>query len=741
MDPNQIIAQPEEWVWLAPDWSDYASGDKPPAGKTGWTRVKIRVTRYADGRIVRNVLDANGAPLAADGTAATQDNPARVLDTDPRFMIDKEQETRFRQGQTQAGRGDQEGDTRGPQNGPTREVYRSGKWVVEPNPLYQPDKPTSPNATNPSSRFEVRNDGPGGAPRLIKVEERRNAQGGVDTTYEEVPQSQWPVTGTSEVVRNGRRIKVTNYGHGLPPREDDVGEDTSNRGTTVLKPDGKGGTVAVTTYPDGRPPKTEPVPGVPSDKPQPQTVTIGGRLFERDPQTGTYSPAKGAPSEGEATVASSTTPSMPRFTASTAMQSLAEYHDALAKDPSKTPAQREKLFEEARQVANLVVQQAATEQRERESRRNLQYNRANTLLTHQQNSMTGALEFASKINGTLPPGSNLGGKAFVAILGMNMMAAMGYGLAMSAMDFTDEKQVEAKSGQVWSAATRATTPPSQAAAAQTEADRQRNTAAGAAAGAAPAPAAAAAPAPVPAPVAAPPISGQARDTDYRGGQPADGNERPDDIITLAGPDGRVIWQRRSDWDAHPSSWHNTYRVVNAEPASAYIENPDGLLVRRSDGTSPGNGMRREAGTGIAPPVPAPGTPPAPYGKPAADPSFTSTPAPNPGGSVLPDPQLPVPIPYPTSTGLQSSTAPQPTGQGDYAVLNQPMTSPTSPLQASVSAAPSGGDYAVLSQPMQQPDLYQQAAAKPVWQMSEDEYNQYRAAGIPDSVIMSLPGAA
>src|ERR1044072_1438908 len=32
---------------------------------------------------------------------------------------------------------EKEGATGGPKTGPTREVYRSGQWVTEPNPLYQ----------------------------------------------------------------------------------------------------------------------------------------------------------------------------------------------------------------------------------------------------------------------------------------------------------------------------------------------------------------------------------------------------------------------------------------------------------------------------------------------------------------------------------------------------------------------------------------------------------------------------
>jgi hypothetical protein len=57
----------------------------------------------------------------------------------------------------------------------------------------------------------------------------------------------------------------------------------NNRGTTTLKPDGRGGTIAVTTYPDGRAPTTAPVPGVPSE------AQNKYREVKQDPTTGKWS--------------------------------------------------------------------------------------------------------------------------------------------------------------------------------------------------------------------------------------------------------------------------------------------------------------------------------------------------------------------------------------------------------------------------------------------------------------------
>lgn len=57
----------------------------------------------------------------------------------------------------------------------------------------------------------------------------------------------------------------------------------ANKGTTILKPDGKGGTIAVTTYPDGRQPTVVPVAGVPSE------AQNKYREVKQDPTTGKWS--------------------------------------------------------------------------------------------------------------------------------------------------------------------------------------------------------------------------------------------------------------------------------------------------------------------------------------------------------------------------------------------------------------------------------------------------------------------
>jgi hypothetical protein len=64
IDPNGTVSTPQDrWIWLAPDWSDWTE-DSPKAPQSGWTHVKVRETRYNDGRVVTQVLDANTRPVA-----------------------------------------------------------------------------------------------------------------------------------------------------------------------------------------------------------------------------------------------------------------------------------------------------------------------------------------------------------------------------------------------------------------------------------------------------------------------------------------------------------------------------------------------------------------------------------------------------------------------------------------------------------------------------------------------------
>jgi hypothetical protein len=87
MDPKDaIVGKPtEREVWLSPTWDNY----KPitAAQPKGWTRVTVRDTTYADGRVVTHVLDENHQPITA-----------QILDQ----QTDDDQARRFQQQQTAA---------------------------------------------------------------------------------------------------------------------------------------------------------------------------------------------------------------------------------------------------------------------------------------------------------------------------------------------------------------------------------------------------------------------------------------------------------------------------------------------------------------------------------------------------------------------------------------------------------------------------------------------------------------
>jgi hypothetical protein len=88
MNPDEIIGRPSDReVWLAPDWSNSKPITAPQP--KGWTRVSVRDTMYANGRIVTEVLDADRNPIKN-----------QILDQ----QIDDKQAERFQREQQQGQR-------------------------------------------------------------------------------------------------------------------------------------------------------------------------------------------------------------------------------------------------------------------------------------------------------------------------------------------------------------------------------------------------------------------------------------------------------------------------------------------------------------------------------------------------------------------------------------------------------------------------------------------------------------
>lgn len=92
-------------------------------------------------------------------------------------------------------------------------------------------------------------------------------------------------------------------------------------------------------------------------------------------------------------------------------------------------------WKEFMEVANLAVSEAATRQRNEESQRNAEFNIANARMGSMNTATSNALTFVNSINGLLPAGSNLGGQAFAALLGLNMLQSQ-----MSGMNRIDPRR-------------------------------------------------------------------------------------------------------------------------------------------------------------------------------------------------------------------------------------------------------------------------------------------------------------
>lgn len=199
---------------------------------------------------------------------------------------------------------------------------------------------------------------------------------------------------------------------------------------------------------------------------------------------------------------------------------------------------------------------------------------------------------------------------------------------------------------------------------------------------------------------------------------ADGNERPDDILTVAelGPDGqrtgRTAQLTRAEYEDSLANYPEQARttvVDNAVPNPARTATPtapnppmpEDNDSSRIPGPSESQPMRPWNGL---PEPPTPGMTPTPMPDPASD-----------GGVYDPSQANP-------QQGAQGQMAPA----NDFAALQayQPMAAPAAP-------------------PMEQPAavLHAQAAATPPWRLDQSQVDQMRASGVPDSVIFSVPGRA
>ncbi len=138
LDPNGVFNQ--GIVENPADFAQYAPQGLP-SGIEATKDYYAQYTVYNNGRrVIQWYKRGTGTPGQKDDPVA-----ATTSDTVPKVKADFD---------AAAAKGDQEGDIR-PSSGPTREVYRSGKWVVEPNPVYQPPAGQNPNTPQNQNEAEL----------------------------------------------------------------------------------------------------------------------------------------------------------------------------------------------------------------------------------------------------------------------------------------------------------------------------------------------------------------------------------------------------------------------------------------------------------------------------------------------------------------------------------------------------------------------------------------------------------
>jgi hypothetical protein len=291
IDGDAVLGTPlKSWVWLAPDWSEHG----PSRKDSSWTRVQIEETKYQDGRIVTRVLDANQRPIMH-----------QTLEE----RVDPKQQERYTKAKKDA--------ERNKPAPPTKTVRgEDGKnHIMERNPetgAYDIDRGLAPNQPTAAARKPIR------------------------TYYD----------------KDG--AKVTEYDNGETTREAQSPAETraaaaAGRPSVNIEDDGKGGKVAILTYPDGRV-ESKPVQGVAG---KPDRVTVDGVPHEKGPD-GTWAPVV---QTGAADPAGAPRPQLTLGTVTRDLQSYAEFLDMKVKKGELTPQQADGLLKKRRELATSAVQE------------------------------------------------------------------------------------------------------------------------------------------------------------------------------------------------------------------------------------------------------------------------------------------------------------------------------------------------------------------------------------------------
>lgn len=124
-------------------------------------------------------------------------------------------------------------------------------------------------------------------------------------------------------------------------------------------------------------------------------------------------------------------PAMPTLVVGMSEAALRQFSDQLNQAVAAgdmTPAERDKRWGEALSLAQHAVNEATVIQRDQESNLNARVNLATTRYSQRMTGMSNALKFVADLNDKLPVGSDLGGKGFAALLGMQALIARESGI-------------------------------------------------------------------------------------------------------------------------------------------------------------------------------------------------------------------------------------------------------------------------------------------------------------------------
>jgi len=181
---------------------------------------------------------------------------------------------------------------------------------------------------------------------------------------------------------------------------------------------------------NGTPGQARRVEGVPPEQPAPKPVqpsqilnTDNGPVeVIRDPQTGQIIGTRPVPGTQQRPTTGG--PTMPQIVLGQSEAAVRAAYEQARNDPNMTPAQRQAFVNSVIQTAQLTIQEANVFQ----SQRNSDITLATTKLNEMRSGLKDALTFVVGLNGKLPPGSDLGAKAFVAMLNLQMSMAQRSGL-------------------------------------------------------------------------------------------------------------------------------------------------------------------------------------------------------------------------------------------------------------------------------------------------------------------------